>query len=70
MASVIVVYPVYFDVEDVEDLKLDMARIADGDDAYIKEVREKLKDAAKRYHLQSGPIDAIITDCEIEELIE
>ena len=70
MAGVTVVFPIYFDTDNVVGLEIDEKRIKEGDDDYIEEVREKLKKLAEGYLQLGVPDDPIITNSELEELEE
>lgn len=70
MARVTVVFPIYFDTDNIVGLKIDKRRIAKGDEDYVEEVREKLKALAKVYFDDQGSDSPIITNSDIDELIE
>ena len=68
MAKVTVVFPIYFDTKDV-GIDIDMKRIEKGDDDYMEEIRNAIKNRASDF-LESGSCDPIITEAEIPELME
>jgi hypothetical protein len=63
MANVTVVFPITFDTINVESLKdIDFKKIADYDHEYIRQVRERIKDAAAHY-LEQGSSKPILMTC-------
>lgn len=69
MAKVTVVFPIYFDTKNL-NFPIDRKRIKKGDEDYIEEIRDAIKDQAQHYLEQGGNDEAIITDSEIGELVE
>ena len=65
---VTVIFPVTFNLDDM-DIKVDMKRIKKGDEKYISQLQEQVKDFAGQL-FEISSVDPVIHSSDIDELVE